>query len=396
MNNISLQKNSFSSVIDERLNVFFENLIQKNKNGKHLVQGKTPQKNAIILQTNDYLSLSQHPEIKLKHKRAIDKKDDSAVMSRIFLQNEELKPEFEVKMAQFMKKEACLLSQSGWSANIGLLQTICAPNCVVYIDMFAHMSLWQGAREARAQIHGFKHNSIKHLRQKIKRHGQGLIIIDSVYSSIGTVAPLEAICQLAQETGCALLVDESHSLGTHGPQGAGLVSQLGLSDQVDFITSSLAKSFAYRAGVILGPKKLSQVLPFVSFPAIFSSGILPQEIARLEATLDVIRAGDKQREKLFFQASKLRNGLKKIGFPIQSESQIIALECGKERDTELVRDFFEDRNVFGSVFCCPATAKNKSILRFTVNSEITDENIEYILDVSQAAFADPTLAFIWR
>lgn len=126
-----------------------------------------------------------------------------------------------------MGMESCLLAQSGWAANIGLLQTICAEGVPVYIDFFAHMSLWEGAKIAGADIHPFMHNNTNHLRKQIARYGKGIILVDSVYSTIGTLAPLETICDIAQTSECALVVDESHSLGTHGPQGAGLVKQLG-------------------------------------------------------------------------------------------------------------------------------------------------------------------------
>lgn len=392
MNNESNVK-LLPSFIEERLDTFFTDLIGNNKNQKHLVVGKTPPADAVVMQSNDYLSISNNSQIKFAHTKAIAEQNESIVMSAVFLQNDESKPEFETQLAQHMGMESCLLSQSGWLANIGLLQTICAPNIPVYIDFFAHMSLWEGARIAGAQIHPFMHNKVSHLRKQIKRHGVGIIIVDSVYSTIGTIAPLEAIYEVAQEFGCALLVDESHSLGTHGPHGSGLINELGVQDQVDFVTASLAKAFAYRAGAILGSEKLTRILPFISYPAIFSSSVLPQEIIRLEATLEVIRNSDKQRKQLFIQAKKLRIGLKQIGFNIRSESQIIALECGSEHNTGLVRDFLEENNVFGSIFCSPATPKNRSIIRLTVNADITDNDIDNVLHVCQRAFENTTLEF---
>ncbi|MEF1213707.1 quorum-sensing autoinducer CAI-1 synthase, partial [Vibrio alginolyticus] len=278
-------------------------------------------------------------------------------------------------------------SQSGWAASVGLLQTICAPNIPVYIDFFAHMSLWEGARIAGAQIHPFMHNNTSHLRKQISRHGSGIIVVDSVYSTIGTIAPLRDIYEIAQEFDCGLVVDESHSLGTHGPQGAGILQGLGLTHKVDFITVSLAKTFAYRAGAILGPEKLAKTLPFVAYPAIFSSTVLPQEIIRLEKTLDVIRKSDDKRDILFERAKSLAVGLKRIGFTIRSESQIIALECGNERNTERVRDFLEERNVYGAVFCRPATGRNKNIIRFSVNADMTAAEVDHVLTVCQQAFA---------
>lgn len=382
------------SFIEERLNFYVQDLITPNKNQRHLVLGKRPKSNAVVMQSNDYLSLSHNVNIQKAHRDAISKHDDNVVMSAIFLQDEQSKPAFETELADYVGMESCLLSQSGWAANIGLLQTICPSNTPVYIDFFAHMSLWEGIRAAGAHAYPFMHNNMNHLRKQIQRNGSGVIVVDSVYSTIGTIAPLRDIYEMAQEFDCALVVDESHSLGTHGKNGAGLVQALGLTNKVDFITVSLAKTFAYRAGAILGPKRLSETLPFVAYPAIFSSTVLPQEVIRLEKTLEVIKNSDDKRDTLFKRVKTLTTGLKQIGFNIRSESQIVALECGSERNTEHVRDFLEERNVFGAVFCRPATGKNKNIIRFSVNADMTSQDIYHVLRVCDEAFNHPELEFI--
>ncbi|NKJ67126.1 quorum-sensing autoinducer synthase [Vibrio chemaguriensis] len=390
----TIQSKPLPPFIEERLDFHIQDLIEPNENKKHLVLGKRPPCNAIVMQSNDYLALSHNKEIQNAHRDAISQYDDNVVMSAIFLQDDESKPAFETQLASFVGMPSCLLSQSGWAANIGLLQTICAPNIPVYIDFFAHMSLWEGARIAGAQIHPFMHNNTNHLRKQISRHGSGIIVVDSVYSTIGTIAPLRDIYEIAQEFDCGLVVDESHSLGTHGPQGAGLLQELELTHMVDFVTVSLAKTFAYRAGAILGAEKLAKTLPFVAYPAIFSSTVLPQEIIRLEKTLDVIKKADDKREILFKRAKSLAVGLKRIGFAIRSESQIIALECGNERNTERVRDFLEERDVFGAVFCRPATGRNKNIIRFSVNADMTAAEVDHVLSTCQEAFVHPDLEFV--
>ncbi|UQV19940.1 alpha-hydroxyketone-type quorum-sensing autoinducer synthase [Vibrio sp. J383] len=382
------------SFIEERLNFYIQDLITQNESQKHLVLGKRPKRNAVVMQSNDYLALSHDKTIQEAHQAAIVEHDDNVVMSAIFLQDEQSKPAFETELANYVGMESCLLSQSGWAANIGLLQTICPPGTPVYIDFFAHMSLWEGIRAAGALAHPFMHNNMNHLRKQLERHGSGVIVVDSVYSTIGTIAPLRDIYEMAQEFDCAVVVDESHSLGTHGENGAGLVHALGLTNQVDFITVSLAKTFAYRAGAILGPKQLSETLPFVAYPAIFSSTVLPQEVVRLEKTLEVIKGAEDKREALFKSAKSLTTGLKRIGFNIRSESQIVALECGSERNTERVRDFLEERDVFGAVFCRPATGKNKNIIRFSVNADMTPRDIDHVLTVCHEAYNHPELEFM--
>ncbi|MEZ8317771.1 alpha-hydroxyketone-type quorum-sensing autoinducer synthase [Vibrio splendidus] len=382
------------SFIEERLNFYIQDLITQNQSQKHLVLGKRPKPNAVVMQSNDYLALSHNKPIQEAHQAAIVEQDDNVVMSAIFLQDEQSKPVFETELANYVGMESCLLSQSGWAANIGLLQTICPPGTPVYIDFFAHMSLWEGIRAAGALAHPFMHNNMNHLRKQLERHGSGVIVVDSIYSTIGTIAPLRDIYEMAQEFDCAVVVDESHSLGTHGENGAGLVHALGLTNQVDFITVSLAKTFAYRAGAILGPKQLSETLPFVAYPAIFSSTVLPQEVVRLEKTLEVIKGAEDKREALFKSAKSLTTGLKRIGFNIRSESQIVALECGSERNTERVRDFLEERDVFGAVFCRPATGKNKNIIRFSVNADMTPRDIDHVLTVCHEAYNHPELEFV--
>ncbi|PMH03820.1 alpha-hydroxyketone-type quorum-sensing autoinducer synthase [Vibrio lentus] len=388
------KKKPLPSFIEERLNFYIQDLITQNQSQKHLVLGKRPPRNAVVMQSNDYLALSHNKPIQQAHQAAISEHDDNVVMSAIFLQDEESKPAFETELASYVGMESCLLSQSGWAANIGLLQTICPPDTPVYIDFFAHMSLWEGIRAAGAIAHPFMHNNMSHLRKQLERHGSGVIVVDSVYSTIGTIAPLRGIYEMAQAFDCAVIVDESHSLGTHGENGAGLVQALGLTNQVDFITVSLAKTFAYRAGAILGPKQLSDTLPFVAYPAIFSSTVLPQEVIRLEKTLEVIKGAEDKRKALFERAKSLTTGLKRIGFNIRSESQIVALECGNERNTERVRDFLEERDVFGAVFCRPATGKNKNIIRFSVNADLTPRDIDHVLTVCHEAYHHPELEFV--
>ncbi|MCG9543888.1 quorum-sensing autoinducer CAI-1 synthase [Vibrio sp. Isolate33] len=388
------KKKPLPSFIEERLSFYIQDLITQNKSQKHLVLGKRPSRDSVVMQSNDYLSLSHNKAIQQAHQAAISDHDDNVVMSAIFLQDADSKPAFETELANYVGMESCLLSQSGWAANIGLLQTVCPPNTPVYIDFFAHMSLWEGIRAAGATAHPFMHNNMSHLRKQLERHGSGVIVVDSVYSTIGTIAPLRDIYEMAQEFDCAVIVDESHSLGTHGEKGAGLVQALGLTDQVDFITVSLAKTFAYRAGAILGSKQLSDTLPFVAYPAIFSSTVLPQEVIRLEKTLDVIKGADDKREALFKRAQSLITGLKRIGFNIRSESQIVSLECGNERNTERVRDFLEERDVFGAVFCRPATGKNKNIIRFSVNADMTPRDVDHVLTVCHEAYHHPELEFV--
>jgi CAI-1 autoinducer synthase len=247
------------------------------------------------------------------------------------------------------------------------------------MDTLAHTSLWEGARRAGATTHPFRHNDAEHLDRLVQRHGAGLIVVDSVYSTTGAVAPLVQVVEVAERRGCMTLVDESHSLGTHGPQGAGLCAELGLSHRVHFITASLAKAFAGRAGFLSVPAAMRNYVLSTSYPNMFSSCLLPHEIAALDATLELIRRSDTERQRLHAHTLQLRGMLSDLGYPIhQGTEQIIALEAGTEPATMVLRDLLEERDVFGAVFCAPATSRNRTMVRLTLHAALTEAELDHV------------------
>jgi CAI-1 autoinducer synthase len=362
-----------------RINQFYQKTIDIRKNGKHLVLGKQPNPSSLILTSNDYLGIANHPKILIAQTEEIQNNKNKLVMSAVFLHENSLKKTFECEMADYLGYESTILCQSGWAANVGLMQSIASRDIPVYIDFLAHMSLWEGIKISSAKAYPFLHNNYNHLEKLIKKHGQGLIIVDSLYSTVGDICPLEQVIAIAEKYQCISVVDESHSIGTHGIKGSGLVRQLGLEKKVDFITLSLAKSFSGRAGLISCSNKFAGYFPYISYPAIFSSSMLDHEIAGLRAALKVIKESDNKREMLMENAKYLRDSLINLGYKISSQSHIISLESGTEERTEILRDELEKRDIFGSVFCSPATAKNKAIIRFSMNANLAREQIDQII-----------------
>ena len=285
----------------------------------------------------------------------------------------------EKSLAHWVGKEDGFLCQSGYAANTGLIQSIADAQTPVYVDTMAHTSLWEGVHAARAPGHAFRHNDPAHLDRMVARHGPGLVVVDSVYSTTGALCPLREMVEVAERHGCMILVDESHSLGTHGPQGAGLCAALGLTERVHFVTASLAKAFAGRAGFFTLPSAMRHYITSSSFPNIFSSCLLPHEIAGLAATLEMVRGSDGARRRLHATTARLRACFSDLGFPIhQGSEQIIALEAGPEPDTMVLRDRLEEQGVFGAVFCAPATSRNRSLVRLTLSAALTEAEITHV------------------
>ena len=377
-------KLGYPEFLEKKLQACDDELFKPRKNGKPLVIGSlTPDLGAIMLQSNDYLNISSHPFIREAQLEVLQKAGNEPVMSAVFLHEGSDKYFFEQAMAEFTGYESSILCQSGWAANVGLMQVIADQSTPVYIDFFTHMSLWEGVKISGASPYAFRHNDPVHLERLIKEHGQGIVLFDSLYSTNGDIAPLVDIIEIANRYDCVSVVDESHSIGTYGPHGAGLVASLGLSEKVHFITASLAKAFAGRAGIIICSKNFAKYYPYMAFPAIFSSALLHYEISGLQATLDVIKKDDFRREKLHENAEYFCEGLRNLGYNISSQSQIVSIEGGLESDTELLRDALEKRGVFGSVFMAPATPKTRSLMRFSVHSGLEKSELQYVLDVCE-------------
>lgn len=369
--------------LDLRVDRYYHERVRDAWQGGHIMRGRIPGADALHLSSNDYLSLAQHPDILKAMADSILRDGNGLLMSGIFLHGDDC-PQLalERRLAHFMQAESGVLCQSGYAANTGLIQAIADDGTPVYADMMAHMSLWEGVRAAGATAVPFHHNDPEHLERQVLRHGPGIVVVDAIYSTSGNICPLAEIAAICEAQGCIFVVDESHSLGTHGPDGAGLVAELGLADRVHFRTASLAKAFAGRAGFITCPERFNEYFKFESNPAIFSSTLLPHEVAGLAATLEVVRREGWRRERLHANAAWLRTALEGLGYNLNdSRAQIVSLEPGPEQQTIVLRDALESRGIFGSIFCAPATPKNRSLMRFSVNAGLGAAQLERLADV---------------
>ncbi len=371
--------------VTRRMDEHYVTRVEKLLGGEHMHVWAPPQAGAVMLAGNDYLCIANEPALIDAQVRTLQGTQGQMLMSSVFLQEGSFQHRLEAKLAAFMQAEDGVLAQSGWAANVGLLQSIAEPGIPVYLDMQAHASLWEGVQSAQALPVPFLHNSPAHLERQIEKHGGGVIVIDALYSTNGSVAPLLEFVELAERSGSILIVDESHSLGTHGPGGAGLVVQEGLTERVHFRTASLAKAFAGRAGFITCSSHFKGYFLSASRPAIFSSCLLNHELAWFDAAVDFISKADERRAALHRNTQEVRVRLSELGYCIDDGTeQIIALEAGPEPKTLVLRKALEARGIYGAVFCAPATAKNRSLVRLTLNSGMTRDEIEKLV----AACAD--------
>jgi CAI-1 autoinducer synthase len=360
---------SMPDFVSRRMDEHHITRIEQLLGGEHPHAWQPTPAGSVFLAGNDYLCLAGEPALVGAQVAALRDSQREMLMSAVFLQEGSAQHRLERKFAQFMGAQDGILAQSGWAANVGLVQTLAGPGIPVYLDMQAHASLWEGVQSAGATPVSFLHNDMEHLQKQLQRYGRGLIVVDSLYSTNGSLAPLTDLVEIAENSGCVLIVDESHSLGTHGPRGAGLVADLGLSERVHFRTASLAKAFAGRAGFITCSTRFKGYFLSESRPAIFSSCLLSHELAWFDAAIDFVAAADDRRAALHALSRELRGQLGALGYNVGDGSeQIIALEAGPEPKTLALRKLLETRGVYGAMFCAPATPKNRSLVRLTLNS----------------------------
>jgi CAI-1 autoinducer synthase len=334
----------------------------------------------LVLMSNDYLALGNEPDVLEAQVNSLQRYGNGLMMSGAFTGDTDPQRELEKRFSNFMRAPATVLCQSGWAANVGLIQAIAPAGSPVYVDATAHMSLWAGIQAAEAAARPFPHNDLEYLERLINRHGPGLIAVDALYSVTGDLCPLAELVAVAERTGCEVIADESHTLGALGPQGAGLTVALGLADRVAYRTVSLAKAFAGRAGLVACSRKVADFLPFHSYGAIFSSTLLPHDLAGLGAVLNRILTADDRRERLVRQSAALRDGLTAIGYSVApSESWIVPLQPGTEQQISLLQYLLDGEGVFGAPFIPPAVGNNRCVHRLSMHSEVSDRDLDRVL-----------------
>jgi CAI-1 autoinducer synthase len=369
--------------IRERLSDYYVRRKIELWRGRHPLQGRTPRPGDIKVRSNDYLCLAGHPHVIESEIAALRAGGHGDAVSRVWIHHErDTIREFERRAATLMKAEDTVLCSSGYNANVGLLQSFASKGAPVFLDMKAHISLHEGVVSAGAKPILFRHNDPSSLERMLAAHGPGLVAVDALYSTDGDLAPLKDFVEICERYGAALIVDETHSFGAQGPNGAGLVAAAGLAERVHFRTVGLSKAVASRGGLIACSRRNAEYFRYESLPAIFSTSVMQHEVAGFDAVLDIFEKEGWRRQTLHANHAYLTAGLDNLGYNVEaSKTQIIALEAGDIGQTTTLRDALESRGVFGAIFFPPATPEKRCLIRFTVNCGLSRRDLDRIIEV---------------
>lgn len=330
------------------------------------------------LHQNDYLRLSSRPEVIAEKEDVMRRLGNSFLAATIFSGGEgcDEHERFRSLVATAMKSEDVILTTSGWTANVGLIEAIALRGAPIYIDRKAHASIWDGAKLSAGRPIMVGHNDPVSLERRIRREGAGVICIDSVYSTTGAVAHLPSYVDIAERTGSILVVDEAHGFGLFGEGGGGVAEMQGVADRIHFRTVSFSKALGGHGGCVATTKHLAWFLTHRARPLVFSSAVLPCDSAAHRKALEILRAEPQLAFRAQEMAAVLRQEMELRGIPTGgSQSQIVSYVAHSDAHSCELYGELRKRGVLGAVFLEPAVAVGAGLVRFSVHAECTREEM---------------------
>ncbi len=345
-----------------------------------LNRAKVDGRELTLFASNDYLGLSRHPDVISAAKEALDTYGTGAGASRLISGHNRLLANLEAALAAFKGGEAALVFASGTLANYGLLGSLAGPHDAILLDKSSHASLYDGARLSGARVLRFSHQDLVQLEKHLLDSADSKhrwIVVESVYSMDGDLAPLPELFELAEKYDAMLIVDEAHATGVIGGSGKGSLDYFRLAWHPRLIVSgTLSKALGAQGGFVVGPKILVQSLINKSRPFIFSTGLAPAAAGAAQAALKIISTETGLLAALKNNVTQLRQLLRQQGWLVDDgPSAIIALITG-----DAVSALNLQKKLFQAGFWAPAIRQptvpaGRCRIRLTLSSGHRDEDI---------------------
>lgn len=337
----------------------------------------------ILLSSNDYLGLSQHPKVKEKAKETIERFGCGCGASRLISGTNQLHSELEKKLADFKKTEASIVFSSGYLTNLGVISSLTSQRDVIIIDKLNHASIIDGCRLSGADLRVYPHKNMPYLEkilQKSQSYKQRLIITDGIFSLDGDIAPLPEIVALAKKYQALVMIDDAHGTGVLGKNGSGTIEYFGLEGKIDIQMGTLSKALGSLGGFIAGSNILIDYLKNKARSFIYSTALPPSQVAAALASLEIIQAEPQIREKLWENVRYLREGLQNLGLnTMESQTQIIPVIIGDNNKTMQVAESLYENGIFTPGIRPPSVPKGTSRLRLSLMATHTKSQIAKVI-----------------
>jgi glycine C-acetyltransferase len=341
-------------------------------------------KSVVNLSSNNYLGLTTHPRLRQRAIEAIEQFGVGSGSVRTIAGTMEIHMELERRLAAFKNVEAVVVFQSGFAANAGTVSAILTKEDVVISDELNHASIIDGCRLSRAAIKVFPHKDVEAARRIVRDLPAGprkLLITDGVFSMDGDLGPLPALCDLAEETGCIMMVDDAHASGVFGRNGRGTVDHFGMHGRVDVQVGTLSKAVGALGGYVAGSRNMIEFLYHRARPFLFSTSHPPAVAAACIAALDILMEEPEIIDRLWENTRFFKAGLARLGFNTGlSESPITPVIVGEGGQAMRLSDRLFEEGVFAQGIAYPTVARDKARVRTIVTATHTREQLEFALD----------------
>lgn len=353
--------------------------IQEVRGNKVMVDGKE----LIMVGSNNYLGLINHPKVRKAAQEAIDKYGVATCGSRFLNGTLDIHIELERRLAKFLKKEAAVAFSTGFQTNQGIISTLVTKGEAVITDRMVHASIIDACRLSFGTGHKFRHNDMANLERilsSIRKNVGKLIAVDGVFSMGGDLANLPEIVKLARKYNAQVLVDDAHGIGVMGENGRGTAEHFGVEDDVDLIMGTFSKSFASLGGFVAGERKVISFIKHYARSMIFSASITPASVATVLAALEIIETEPGIRERLWEITHKMKSGFQAMGYNTgETETPIIPVIIGNDDKTFLLWRFLREDGIFTNPIIYPAVPKGQTLIRTSYSATHTDEELDSVL-----------------
>lgn len=339
----------------------------------------------VNLSSNNYLGLTTHPRLRERALDATRALGVGAGSVRTIAGTMAIHVELEQRLAAFKKTEAVVVFQSGFAANAGAVAAILTKDDAVVSDELNHASIVDGCRLSRATIHVFPHRDVDAARKVLAALPAGqrkLLITDGVFSMDGDLGALPALCTLAEEFGCIMMVDDAHASGVFGRNGRGTIDHFGLHGRVDIQVGTLSKAIGVLGGYVAGSRALIEFLHHRARPFLFSTSHPPSVAAACIAAIDVLEQEPEIIERLWENTRFFKAGLDGLGFNTgSSESPITPVIVGEEALAMKLSDSLFAKGVFAQGIAFPTVPRDKARVRTIVTATHTRDELQFALNV---------------
>lgn len=345
-------------------------------------------RHTILAGTNNYLGLTFHPDSIAAARTALEHEGTGTTGSRMANGSYSGHRLLELELAAFHNKRDAIVFSTGYQANLGMLSALAGPDDVVLLDADCHASIYDGCRMGGAETIRFRHNNAEDLAKRLRRLGDRaantLIVVEGIYSMLGDRAPLKEIVDVKREYGGYLMVDEAHSMGVLGERGCGLLEELGLLADADFIVGTFSKSLGGAGGYCVSNHPELNLIRYASRPYIFTASPAPAMIASTRQSLRTLEKSPHLRQRLHDNAVQLHTGLSNLGYTLGAPpSPVVAVVVeGKVEALQFWQKLLH-LGVYVNLMLPPATPNGVSLIRCSVSAAHTPAQIDAVI----AAFA---------